>query len=313
MTVPIERSERIVLPTRPIRQYAKEARADLERVIAQIERWMKRPFPADTRAYTALSVLKDMEVTGHFTREQRGDLSGLRAMQLAMDLRAIAECLPSKVVTDIRRDLEKCASGPLEPQADDLTPLQAQSQLIIRAAFNRVSVPPRYLTHSGRGGRKKPDILIANGAATYGVEVKRPTKLGNVLPRAKDAADQLSNAKLKGGVVLDISDALTSDAPDNMDVEVVRQAKVVMDAFFTDGEGWKEGYENVMMITVMARLPWQVVVTDENNTEVRSYSTSCGVDLGRMEGTLDQLRARWMRDKLAAGLDALGFREKDTH
>lgn len=312
MTEPFERRERIVLPNRPILAFAREARADLERLLAQLEDWMKRPFPPSSRLHAALAVLKDMEVTGRFTREQRGNDHGLRAMQLAMDLRAIAECLPNRVVTDLRRDLELCASGPLDPQPDDLTPLQAQSQLIVRAAFNRVGVPPGDLTHSGKDGRKKPDILIANGATTYGVEVKRPTKLRNVLPRAEDAAEQLSNATLKGGVVVDISDALTSDVPDDMDTEVVRQAKVVMNAFFIDGKGWKQGFTNVMMITVMARLPRQVRMTGANSGEVNSYSTSCGIDLGTMEGTLDSRRARWMRDKLADGLDALGFRAPTT-
>jgi hypothetical protein len=308
---PIDRRERIVLPNRPILQFAHDARRDLEEVIGQLEGWMKRPFPPDSRPYAAMAVLRDMELTGRFTRQHRGDDNGVRAMQLAMDLRAIAECLPTNVAKDLREDLEMCASGPLDPQPDYLKPLQAQSHLIVRAAFNRANVPPGELRHYKHGG-KKPDVLIENGLSTYGVEVKRPTKLSTVLPRAEYAAEQLSNANLKGGIVLDISDALTSDSPADMDAEVVRQAKTVMDAAFTNGEGWKRGYENVMMITVMARLPWQVVMTSDIDGEVNSYSTSCGVDLGKMEGMLDTIRARWMRDKLADGLDALGFRHPDA-
>ncbi|MEW5916533.1 MAG: hypothetical protein AB1762_09015 [Gemmatimonadota bacterium] len=190
--------------------------------------------------------------------------------------------------------------------------LQAQSQLVVRAAFFLAGVMPGQPTHSGKDGRKKPDILVENGASTYGVEVKRPTAAKNVVPRAMDAAEQLSNAGLKGGIVLDITDTLTADTPEQTDVQVVDAAMQVMDAFFINGVGWKSGYSQVLMITVIARPILRVIMKTATNGEVQNHSTSAGVALGTAEGTLDTIRARWMRDRLAHGLDKLGFTSSEV-
>lgn len=303
--------ERIVVPSRPIKQFAAEAAEDLARTVHRLESWMHRAFPAGSRPYAALAVLRDIATTARFTRAQRGDDSGLRALQLALDLHAIGETLPQDRVTDLRRDLETCALGPLEPPPEALHPLQAQSQLVVRAAFFRAGVPPGQPAYSGKGGRKKPDILIERGASIYGIEVKRPTALKNVVPRAQDAAFQLTSAGLKGGIVLDVTDAVTADSPGAIDDQILQVAQLVMDTVFTDGVGWKPGYSEVWMITVMARPAWQVVMTSESNGEVLIHSTSAGVALGTAAGTLDTIRANWMRDSLADGLNKLGFTSQE--
>jgi hypothetical protein len=299
--------ERIVVPSRSAGEFASEAANDLEATIGKLEAWMKRPFAASSRPCAALGVLREIARTGQFTVAQRGDAGGIRAMQLALDLDAIGDALPAGVVTDLRRDLETVASGPLMPQPDALGSLQAQSQLVVRAAYFRAGVEPGQPMHSGKGGKKKPDILIANGASIYGVEVKRPTLMKNVLPRAVDAAEQLRNAGLDGGIVIDITDALEAQTPDAADAAVLSSAELVMDAFFTDGSGWKPGYGHIWMITIMARPMWQTMIKNQNDTEVMAWNTSAGVSLGTTAGSLNTIRGTWMRNRLADGLNKIGF------
>lgn len=300
-------TERIVVPASPIRQFSAQAASDLEHTIARIEKWVGKPFPNESRPYAALEVLREVSTTARFTREQRGDDSGLRAIQLALDLAAIADSLPSDLVKDLRKDLETCAFGPLDPPPDALQPLQAQSQLIVRGALFRAGVSPGQPSHSGSGGRKKPDILVENGLSTYGIEVKRPTALRNVLPRARDAAEQLKNAGVNGGIVLDLTDCITPGNETAVDDEILRQADAVTNEFFADGKGWKPGASHIWMITVMARPAWQVVMANEKDGQVLIHSTSVGVALGTAQGTLDTIRAKWLRRKVAEGLNRLGF------
>jgi hypothetical protein len=300
-------TERIVVPSRSAREFASEVTNDLEETIGKLESWMKKPFPASSRPYAALEVLRDIASTGQFTAAQRGDESGIRATQLALDLDAIGDALPPTVVTDLRRDLEVVGSGPLIPPPGSLAPLQAQSQLVVRAAYFRAGVDPGQPTHSGKGGKKKPDILIANGASTYGVEVKRPTVMKNVLPRAVDAAEQLRNADLDGGIVIDITDALEDQSPEAADAAVLSSVRMVMDAFFTDGSGWMPGYAHIWMITVMARPMWQTAMKNQIDTEVMAWNTSAGVSLGTTVGSLNTIRGTWMRNRLADGLNKIGF------
>src|SRR5206468_2508914 len=86
--------ERIVVPKRPIVEFATEAASELEETIKCLEQWMGKPFAEGARPYQALDVLRDMAATGRFTPQQRGDEGGPRALQLALDLRAIADALP---------------------------------------------------------------------------------------------------------------------------------------------------------------------------------------------------------------------------
>lgn len=205
-----------------------------------IEEWTGRTFQRDSRFHQALAVLDDVAATGQFTHDQRGDDSSIRALQLAFDAAAIASALPPHRVADLRRDLEICARGPLVP-SEDLQPLQTQSQLVVRAALSAAGVLPSQPTHSGSGGRRKPDILVENGATIYALEVKRPTAAKNVVARALDAATQIAAAGLTGAVVIDITDCLATSSPDDADAAVLQLGEDVQKQFFKDGVGWCSG------------------------------------------------------------------------
>lgn len=300
-------TERIELPARPIRQFAAETSRDLAESQIKIEKWIGHPYPVDSRLHQARNTLDDIGLTGRFTPEQRGNDDGIRAVQLALDIFAIAGALPATRVADLRKELESCASGSLNPSPPNLAPLQIQTQLVVRSAFFRAGVQPTQPTHSTAGGRKKPDILITNGLTTYGVEVKRPTASKNVLPRAVDAAGQLLNAGLTGGIVIDITDCLDEANAESTDQQILSHADAVSDAMFIDGKGWKPGFKHILMLTVMARPAWQIEMTGEKEGQVLIHSTSCGVAFGTVRGSLDTIRSHWLRQSLGAGLNKIGF------
>lgn len=300
-------TERIELPARPVRQFAAETSRDLAESQARIEAWMGHSYPAGSRLHQARATLNDIGATGRFTPEQRGDEDGLRAVQLALDIFAIAGALPDRRVADLRKDLESCGVGALNPLPPNLSALQVQTQLVVRSAFFRAGIQPSQPTHSTAGGRKKPDILLANGLATYAVEVKRPTASRNVLPRALDASEQLLNAGLAGGIVIDITDCLKDANPESTDQQVLMHSDSISDAMFIHGKGWKPGFKHVLMITVMARPAWQIAMTGEKEGQVLIHSTSCGVALGTAQGSLDTIRSHWLRTALGTGLNRIGF------
>ncbi|HEX7961399.1 MAG TPA: hypothetical protein VF493_15865 [Terriglobales bacterium] len=311
--VPWERSvdvERIDVPARPIRAFCNDTSSDLRASIGKIETWMGRPLPASSRFHLALAELDRLAQKGDFDVDPATRERGMRAIQLALDMFAIAEALPAERIADLRRDLEACAAGTLVPSGADFVPLQAQSQLIVRAALYRAGVAPSQPTHSGSGGRKKPDILIENGLSEYAIEVKRPTVLKNALPRAKDAAEQLDGAEMKGGIVIDVTDSVGN--AEEADAAVVAQADRISAEFFTHGEGWKPGCRHVMMVGVIARPAWHYVPSGQKEGQVMIHSTSCVAAFGTKRGTLDTLHSHWMREKLNLGLNKLGFTSSEA-
>jgi hypothetical protein len=55
---------------------------------------------------------------------------------------------------------------------------------------------------------QSPDYLIRVGASNHGLEVKRPTKAGNISAAVRQAYNQLRDYDIDGGVAIDVSDCL---------------------------------------------------------------------------------------------------------
>lgn len=304
-------TERIAIPPRPIRAFATESARDLRQALARIEAWAGKVFTADSRFHQALTVLDAVAGSGHFIIDDTSGQSTMRAIQLALDTTAIAAALPDERVADLRKDLQTTAAGSL--LGDEATrALQAQSQLIVRAAFYRAGVRPSQPTHSGSGGRKKPDILVENGTTLHPIEVKRPTAARNVVARALEAAEQLRPARSKGGMVIDVTDCLADEEPATADDAVVAHAEAIGSQFIVHGIGWKPGYSHVIMVAVMARPAWHLVHSGDNEGQVLIHSTSCVGAFGTARGTLDALQGQWLRKQLETGLNRLGFTSEET-
>lgn len=262
------------------------------------------------RQAQALSTLLQIADDGLFAPYQRGDALGMRALELALDLRVIAETLPLSRIADLRKDIEACLNGPLDPSEDERKPLQLQTQLCVRAAIEKVGVETDQPRHSGRGGRKKPDLLVQQGTLPYAIEIKRPTKEWKILDSASTAAEQLSNAGYKGGMVIDITDTLRSVNADEADESVLKWAGEVARLFWREGTGATPGMSHVLMVLVMARPNW-VVEPKEDNALILVHSTSAGWAFGMREGTLDHRRGVWLRQTVSRGLNMLGFTSSD--
>jgi hypothetical protein len=246
---------KVEVPVRPVREMATEAARDLKLTIERLTKWGVVVSPA-SRARAALAVLGDVAATGLFTPEQRGDDSGIRALQLAMDLRPITDSLPSDLDVDLRRDLRKCLAGKLAFDPDTLEPSQFQSQLIVRAAFSKMGVIPLAIDNAEFAGGKRPDILVECGVSRYAIEVKRPTKDSTVLSNAAKASTQIGEPGLKGGVILDVTDCLINAAPEDLDDVVLKHFEQTAALFFTNGVGFKLRQSHMLVAGVLARPVW---------------------------------------------------------
>ena len=299
------REDRVEIPVRPARAVATEAATDLAKAIDAIEVWGV-PVPGDSRLREALVVLEDAASTGRFSPAQRGDDRGHRALQLAMDFADIARTLPAARIADFRKDLTLAIAGPLDPGEDDGSPAQLQSQLMVRAALVKAGADPCLPTWSGKGGRKKPDLLLENGLSQYALEVKRPRKWKNIVPRAADAARQIGGAGLEGGIVLDVTDCLDGIEPSSWDDALTRAAAEVSRLVFIQGRDYQPGYRHILAAIAFARPAW--IATERNgDTQVMVYNTSVSWAFGLSPGTLGHLRGHWLRQQVERGLNQLGF------
>lgn len=77
--------------------------------------------------------------------------------------------------------------------------------------------------------------------------------------------------------------------------------------FFEHSTGWRHGCRHILMLVVFARPTWRVAVGGQSDVEVVVHSTSMGMTYGTAAGSLDTLRAHWLRERLHTGLDLLGF------
>jgi hypothetical protein len=299
------KESKVVVPVRPVREMAKEAAADLRATAERFGNWGLR-IPAGSRIAQAISVLDDVSTSGRFTPQQRAGLEGFQALQFSMDMRAVADTLPEGKVKELRTDIEKCISGPLAPNADNLEPAQFQSQLIVRSAFWRMGVDPQVPTKAQFGDRKRPDILIANGLSTYGIEVKRPTKDSTVLSNATSASGQILTPGLKGGVILDLTDCMAGVASSDVDDRLLAHYDALAALFFKNGVGFVPGQSHMIVAGVMARPMW-VLQADSVDAQVAVHSTSAVGAFGVSPGTLDFRRATWIRDTFNEGMNKLGF------
>ena len=204
----------------------------------------------------------------------------------------------------MRRELTTSLMGPIDPPDEAKGSLQLQSQLIVRSALQLGGGDPYHPTHSPSAGRKSPDILLANGNSEYAIEVKSPRQSRSILSRLDDARDQLEGFGVSGGVVLDITDCVRDTSSGALEAQVRKLALSLYDRIFVTGQGYRPGYERIMMAGVIVRRAW---TTDESErgamVEVHTMST-IGI-FASARGTHADRRAQWLRSTLEQGLERL--------
>jgi hypothetical protein len=290
-----------IIPPRPIRDVARDAATSVRASLRSLQDWGVKALD-DSRLHQALDVLDPAASNGILIPSHRGDQLGLRALELAYDYDDIAATLPSKTVAAVRRELEQSLVGSLEPSASDRRALQLQSQFIVRGALVLAGLDPRHPLP--RSGGKSPDLVIENAISEYGIEVKRPEFARNVLPRMMDARDQLDSYGLQGAVVIDVADCLRGHSGDK-DEEVQRLGRLIYEEVFAEGQGNRPGYSGIIMSGAFARIAW--TSEDGEADSMVSVHTSALITIyARRRNTLQDLRARWLRDALWDGLLGLG-------
>jgi len=301
------RLETVRAPLRPGTEVAAEAAADLERAIASFERWGAK-VPSDSRLRDAVEVLRDAESSGGRAAIVLTSQAGVRALQIALDHQAIAKSLPPELVADLRKDLETCFAGRLGDPAstESVTAERMQTQLVVRAAFIASGCTVQVRGPKPRPGRSRPDILLVNGASVHPVEVKRPQKWKNIIPRFDEGAQQVLDAGGMGGVVVDITDCLRDIAPSGWDAAILTALDEISATVLIPERGYLPGRSHIAMAAVFARPNWHIEREGLDATALIS-SSSAATSYGMANGTLGHLHGTWMRSKLSEGLNHLGY------
>lgn len=291
------------IPTRPQSAIVDANLGDIQRVRAALTAYGVK-VPKDSRLDKAEAILQHAAKTGQLVPSHRGDGLGLRALEVAFDYSLIAFTLPSAVVATVRRELAESLTGDLDGQSYDARPAQLQSQYVARAALALGGLRPLHPTHSTEGGRKRPDLYVENGIATYAIESKRPRLTKNVVPRFNDARDQLDGYGDSGAVIVDATDCVSGLAPDEIDQMVERLAVDLQDAAFESGRGHRPGYRSIMLVGVVARAAW---ASDDGTTEahIQVHTSSHFTVLAKRKNTLLDHHARWLRRGFQGGYEML--------
>ena len=294
----------LTVAPRPIRDVAREALASIEASIGRLEAWGAR-VSTESRLNQAAAVLKHGAESGVLVPRHRNDRLGLRALELSFDYRDIASTLPSRRIASIRHEIEQSLQGELEPREGALKPWQLQSQFMVRAALVRAGLQPVHPSKSSQQASKTPDLVIKNGLSSYAVEAKRPEYSRNVVPRMKNGSEQLAEYGLHGAVVVDVADCIRDLSVDDAGKEVFRLARAMSSEIFEEGHGHHPGYSNIMVTGTYARLVW--TSTDgESDAMVNVHSSSSMTVYASTRNSLLGHRARWLRERLLAGLNMLG-------
>ena len=298
------REEQTTIPHRPVADVARQA---FDEISLAIQRFAIAgvTVPNDSRLHQAKEVLATAVDSGGLVPEHRGDDLGLRALEIAFDYSAIASTLPKIRNAAFWRDLRDSCRGTLS-LADDAArgPSQLQAQAIVRAAFVLAGLSPQLPSHSSRVGRSSPDLTLQSGSINYAVEVKRPEKIKNLLPRFRDARQQLDSYGLAGGILVDVTDCLRNVAGKDLDDQVSQLLYELQNEVFERGVGQRQEYSRVMAIGCFARAAWRSVV-DERGAHIQVQSCISTGIFASQPNTLRAHRANWIRRGFQRGIDLL--------
>ncbi|MFN2399427.1 MAG: hypothetical protein ABR543_12435 [Gemmatimonadaceae bacterium] len=300
-----EVSNRIEIPARPVREIAREALDDIDSSLERLIAW-DVDVPPSSRLHQARDILAAAADTGVLVPKHRGDLLGLRALELSFDYGAIADALPKQRVAALGREIRDSLNGALDPPETARGPLQLQSQAVVCAAFVRGGLSPIHPTHSPKHGKSSPDLVLENGSERYAIEAKRPQARKNIFPRFQDAHAQLLNYGLRGGVLIDVTDCLRDTPGDHLDREVRVIALELYDRVFVSGQGYRPGYSDLLVVGAYTRVAWNS--EDRHNEAMVKVHTSSAIDVfATTENNLNHHRAKWIRSRFQAGLERLSL------
>lgn len=296
-------SRTTVIQPRPIHEVVREAVVLIDKAMRVLTAWGVA-IPNDSRLHKAQKILEHAMQTNILVPSHRGDLLGLRALELAFDYAAIADTLPSTPLAAMRRELRNSLIGDIEPPEQSRGPLQLQSQGLMRAAFVSAGLSPLHPTHSPRLGISSPDLVLENGTLRYAIEAKRPQKSGNILARFTEGCAQLAKFGLPGGVLVDVTDCVRGLDLKTVNDEVSRAALSLSEEVFVAGSGHKPGFGHVMLAGAYARVAWSSEDAPDH-AMVSVHISARTFIFASAPNTLAAHRASWIRSHFQEGLHRL--------
>jgi len=304
-----EPRETRIIPSRSAAGLAAEAMTDAQQAKHTIAGWGVR-MPPNSRLDQAIAVLAQISASGMLPVDPATQAVAVQAIATALDYRDIAASLPSSRVASVRKGVEGSLAGSLDPEAADRGPLQLQTQHLVAAAFHRGGAEVEYPTHSPQKGLSTPDLILVNGLSIYPVEVKRPEKRKNVIPRFNDGVAQLDDYGHPGAVIIDATDCLRGIPFEDFENHAHGLALDIYHTVWAGPPvGYRQGYRNIMLAGIIARGTWQR--NPERAQELQIANIASLARFARTENSLSAHRGTWMRHALQDGLVQLGFSSRE--
>lgn len=294
-----EFSSELVVAPRPLTAIAAENITRIDAAMARLAECGVR-IESRSRLHQAREVMSEAARGAGITPAQRGDDLGLRALEASLDYYTIARAVGPDMPASVRRELRDSLRGPLSPPSNSLGVLQLQSQAVAFAAFALAGCEPR---HPPRVEGQSPDILLDRGVSTYAVEAKRPQVSRNIVAQCHAGYEQLLASDFTGAVLIDVTDCVRGMTSDDVHAFVEESGLRVLESVATD-VGRKPEFRSLIAVGCYGRV--QSVVAETAKDAILDLITSARIAvLAAVRNTLEDHRARWIRDSHERGMKAI--------
>ncbi len=281
--------------------------SDLELATNKLAAWGVS-LSSGNRLSAAVEHCRSVGASGEIARDPALLRLSLNALLDAHDFIDIASALPPVRVATLRKDLERAIQGTLDHAEADRPYLQLQAQHVVGAALTRAGIPTTHPTVGPSKG-KRPDFLVENGSAVYGVEVKRPHSRSAIKDRLEEAREQLEDYGVSGAVLFDLTDCLKHTSPQEFMKDAGHLQTQLQRQIWTDlPRGFRPGYSGVMLLYVYARGAYDAP-GDSNCIDLVGYTS--GLNFTKAAGHILDHHALWLRRGLDNGLCNLGFTDAE--
>ena len=294
-----EFSSELVVAPRPVAIIATENIARIDRALIKLMECGVR-VEAHSRLHQARDVLVAAAQGLGITPLQRGDDLGLRALETALDYHTIASATRPQMPASVRRELRDSLRGSLSPPPNAFSALQLQSQAVGFAVFALAGCEPH---HPAKVQGQSPDILLDRYMSTYAVELKRPQVRGNIIANCHVGYDQLVASGHTGAVLIDVTDCVRGLVADDVHAFVEETGLQLLESVATE-KGRRREFRSLITVGCYARV--QAVVAESDADAVFDLITTCRIAvLANVRNSLEDHRARWIRDSHETGMKAV--------
>jgi hypothetical protein len=214
------------------------------------------------RLRTAARLLAQVAEAGRFPSHKQALRKVANAMCDTADFFDIAQVLRTQTEHHLLAQLQLALKGTLDDTRQRQAPYRFQTQFWLGAVLTRGGYDPRV----PQPETSHPDFIVEEGLSAYGVEVKRPENAESALELVAEGAAQLRAFKVKGLIVMDLTECVGLEALSYVPIGKEEEARDNMLAEFGAVYGrirgrvfdakefrLRDGFENVAGLIAIVR------------------------------------------------------------